>query len=287
MKISLECYPCLLRNALDAAKAASTEKDVQQQALQAAMKILQDVPLDTSPPAIASAIHRRIREITGNPDPYAVIKEEQNSYLLQLEPFLIEHVRSAKAPLWEAVKLSAACNAIDLGPSRDWSLVQEISDQLLEPPMGRFDRAELEKSLMDANSLLFIGDNAGEIVGDKILITFLKALGNLEITFAVRGGPILNDATQEDAKRVGMDRYAHVITTGLDCPGVILSECSDEFRKCYENADVILAKGQGNYETLVDGPREVYCLLQAKCQVVAEDLGADLGEINLVSSKKA
>jgi len=280
MNTYLDCYPCFLRHALEATRAVNQDEKVQKFVLTEVMEALKKMDLRAPPPQLAQVIHRRIREVTGIRDPYAATKAEQNAYMLDLEPMLVGHVQKSPAPLQQALKLAGACNAIDMGPTRNWNRLEELFDQLIKPSVGRFDLDALEGHLPHAKRMLYIGDNAGEIVGDKILLSILKQYKELDISFAVRGGPILNDATLEDATMVGIEKLASVISTGADCPGVILEDCSGEFREAFENADIILAKGQGNYESL-EQEKGIFFLLQVKCDIVARDLDEDLGKITL------
>jgi len=279
MKTYLDCYACFLRHALEVARIAGKDEAYQKRILGDVMDILKGMDLEASPPTQAQVIHRHIRRAMGTRDPYRQKKSEQNRQVLELEPMLRERIARSDDPLEEAVKLAAACNAIDLGPMRDWDQLEELFEQFVDPRMGRFDMGVFREQIRDAGNLLYIGDNAGEIVADKILLSYLKKENDASLTFAVRGGPILNDATLEDARAVGIDQWARVITTGSDCPGIIFSDCSAEFLEAFEGADLVLAKGQGNYESLDTVGAEIFFLLQVKCPIVARDMGVELGRI--------
>ena len=283
MKTYLDCYPCFIRQALEATRIANQEETVQKTVLNEVMDCLKVMDLSVSPPRQAQVIHRLIRKITGLKDPYFHLKQEHNSELLRLEPRLLDHIHGSPDRLQEALKVAGACNAIDMGPNRTWRHAGEIVDQILNPTLGPFDVKGFKEQLRKSKNMLYIADNAGEIVGDKILLSILKEQPKPEILFAVRGAPILNDALQEDAEQMGIDRMARVITTGADCPGVILSECSGEFTEAFECADLILAKGQGNYETLNESKRNIFFLLQVKCAIVARDMKSTVGQIILRS----
>lgn len=281
MKTYLDCYPCFIRNALEGARIANQDETIQKQVLTEVMGILKEMDLEASPPRLAQVIHRRIREVIGIRDPYVSLKREQNTQMLHLEPRLTDHVMKSPKPLTSALKLAGACNAIDVGPTRNWNRVEELLDQLMNPSVGRFDLEAFKMRISTAENILYIGDNAGEIVGDKILLSILREQTKMDNIFVVRGGPILNDATLEDASSVGIDKLARVITTGTDCPGVILSECSHDFRETFKSADLILAKGQGNYESLEEEGKDIFFLLQVKCPIVARDLKSEVGDIVL------
>ena len=286
MKTYLDCYACFIRQALEATRIAEQEETVQKRVLNEVMERLKTMDLSMSPPRQAQVIHRLIRKLTGLKDPYLNLKQEHNAELLRLEPRLLAHIQESPDPLQEALKVAGACNAIDMGPNRIWKHADEIVDQIINPILGPFDVNGFKEQLHKSKDMLYIADNAGEIVGDKILLSILKEQPKPEILFAVRGAPILNDALLEDAEQMGIDRMTRVITTGTDCPGVIFSECSREFREAFERADLILAKGQGNYETLNQMERNIFFLLQVKCALVARDMKSTVGQIILRSAPK-
>jgi uncharacterized protein with ATP-grasp and redox domains len=149
-----------------------------------------------------------------------------------------------------------------------------------------FDECEYDlfkESLNKAKKILYIADNAGETVLDKLLIEQIKK----PVKYAVRSKPIINDATIEDANDAGIDEIAEIVSSGCDAPGTILDLCSDEFRKIYENADLIISKGQGNYETLSGQTRPIFFLLKVKCPVIARDIDIKTGSIILIKNKHA
>ena len=282
MKTYLDCYPCFLRHGLEAGRIAGLGEVQQKEILDEIMKVLQEMAPEVTPPELAQVIHRRIREMAGGIDPYKKIKEQQNELMLSVENSLMKQVETTERPLIAAIRLAGACNAIDMGPIRTWNTREELIEQLRHPNLDHFDLNELLDSLSKARRLLYVADNAGEIVGDKLLLSVLKREVPLNITVAVRGGPILNDATVEDALRVGMDTLGNIITTGSDAPGAILSHCSKEFIESFQLADVVIAKGQGNYEALEGCEKEnLFFLLQVKCGVVARDIGVSEGKITL------
>ena len=282
MKTYLDCYPCFLRHGLDAGRIAGLSESQQKRVLNGIMKVLQEMQPEATPPELAQIIHRRIREMTGGADPYKEIKEEQNRLMLSIEESLKKEVEEAPRPLVAALKLAGACNAIDMGPTRTWKTPEELIHQVRNPNLDHFEERQLLDCLTKARNLLYVADNAGEIVGDKILLSILKREMPIDITVAVRGAPILNDANVEDAIKTGIDRLGNVITTGSDAPGAILSGCSQDFMENFETADVVIAKGQGNYEALEGCKKEdLFFLLQVKCGVVARDLGTSEGKITL------
>ncbi|RLB16060.1 MAG: hypothetical protein DRG63_05860 [Deltaproteobacteria bacterium] len=206
MKTYLECYACFLRHGLEASRIAGLDEAEQKQVLNGIMEILKAMDLTATPPQIAQVIHKRIRELSRSSDPYKEMKQEQNRCLLQMEGDLQRHISGSANPLLEAIKLAGACNAIDMGPTRNWDRVEDLFNQLLSPRLGTFQAEDFVESVSQANTLLYVADNAGEIVGDKILLSLLRREMKADIILAVRGGPILNDATLEDALAVGIAR---------------------------------------------------------------------------------
>jgi hypothetical protein len=174
-----------------------------------------------------------------------------------------------------AMRLAIAGNIIDYGVSDHFDL-QEALDKVLFSGFAIDHSAELEKAAAKAKTILYLGDNAGEIVFDKL---FIETMMHPNLWFAVRGSPVINDATMEDARYVGMDEVAHVIPNGYDAPSTLLEHCSAEFRELFDRADLIISKGQGNLEGLLDNQteREIYFLLMVKCDVVADVLGVPKG----------
>lgn len=285
MKISLDCFPCFLRQTLEAGRISGADEKTQREVLNSVMRVLQNLPEERTPPQIGRLIHKTIREAAGNPDPYKEIKQDHNERVLKMETDLTNLVNESSSPLISALKLAGAGNLIDLGPERKWSDVSEVFEGFVDKNSNFFNYPALENSLKNSSGLLYIGDNAGEIVIDKILVKLLIQETDTDITYAVRGMPIINDATMEDAKFVGITDIVRVIDTGADFPGVDLESSSEEFLHYYYKSDMILAKGQGNYESLSDENENIFFLLQAKCPVIAGKIGCRVGDLVLKARK--
>ena len=276
MRTYLDCYPCFLRQALDAARLAGADEQQQQAVLSRVLELLQQIDPTGTPPEIGDRVHRIVRQEVEDRDPYRAVKEASTRQALALYPRLKELVAEASDPLDVAVRLSIAGNIIDLGPARTYDLWGAI-ERVLSQPFAVDDRAALREALSGAKWVLYLADNAGETVFDRVLI---ETLG-VPVVYAVKDGPVLNDATVEDALAAGLDQVAEVVSTGSDGPGVVLSRCTASFRRLYDEAEVVIAKGQANYETLSEeGPR-LFFLLQTKCPVIARDVGVPLGSIVL------
>ncbi len=283
MKIFLDCFPCFLRQALEASRISGANEETQRSVINHVMTRLLDLSGNETPPQLGAIIHSTIRKATGNIDPYRDLKNLHNEQVLKMEDKLTGLVEKSPKPLHAALKLAAMGNLIDMGPERRWSNIPEIFENFTEKTPLNFDFQNFQESLQKAGTLLYLGDNAGEIVLDKILVRILLDQTNLDITYVVRGGPVINDATIEDAKMVGMTEMVRVIDTGIDYPGVIPEECSEEFLDYYRKADLILSKGQGNYESLSEEDINIFFLLQTKCHVIADKIGCGVGDIVLKS----
>jgi uncharacterized protein with ATP-grasp and redox domains len=201
-------------------------------------------------------------------------KDAATRQALALYPQLPGRLWRAADPLDTALRLSIAGNIIDLGPDHEYDLWATI-ERVLSQPFARDDRAALRHRLDRADGVLYLADNAGETVFDRILIEAL----DVPVTYAVKAGPVLNDATIQDARAAGVGKAATLVDTGSDAPGTILSRCALAFRTLYDAAELIMAKGQANYETLSGAGRGVFFLLQTKCPVIARDVGVPVGSI--------
>jgi hypothetical protein len=271
----------MLRQALEAARAATTETALQREILNRVMGLLAELGLDVSPPEITQRAHRLVRQISGNPDPYAVKKHEYNTRALALLPGLRARVEAAADPLKLAVRLSIAGNVIDFGAKAGGFDFERELENAEGAPFRVWDYEAFRADILKARSILYLGDNAGEIVFDRLLVEVLKRLSEADITYVVRGRPILNDATLEDARFVGLDKLVPLIDNGNDAPGTVLAEAPPEVRRLFEAADVVIAKGQGNFETLSDTPGNLYFLFQVKCPVIGASAGAEVGKYML------
>lgn len=285
MKTYLDCLPCFLRQALKASRIATGDEKIQREILDQVMARLVGLPLDASPPRIAQIVYGTIKTLTGNGDPYASIKKNQNEIALGFYPELKAMVRDAEDPLLLAVKLAIAGNIIDLAVPRELKDIREEIFSLIDSPLAADSYAAFQENLRGATLLLYLGDNAGEIVFDRLLIEELNTINTLKTVFAVREKPIINDAVLDDAKFVGLDKEAEIISNGSDAPATVLGECSPEFLDCFRSADVIIAKGQGNYESLSDEDENIFFLLTVKCPVVARHLDVQVGDMVLKSNR--
>jgi uncharacterized protein with ATP-grasp and redox domains len=278
MKVYLDCYPCFVRQALEAARYAGATEAQQRQTLDEVLGLLRRAAEGLTPPEIGDRVHRVVRRVTGAQDPYRAQKAAATREALALYPRLVELVAASGDPLDTALRLSIAGNIIDLGPAPQyelWAVVERVRAQAFAVDARDALRAALD-ALPKGERVLLLGDNAGETVFDRVLVEVLWERYGLPTTYVVKGGPSLNDATLEDARDAGLHQVCTVIDNGADGPGTILARCEPRFQRVFDAAPLILAKGQANYECLSDQRRGVFFLLQAKCPVIAADL-CDLG----------
>lgn len=281
MKIAYECLPCLIRESIESARRITDDTAMQQSIIKNTMKEVSKLNFSETAPYFGRIIHRYIKEISGNPDPYKDLKAKYNHVATEIcKDFnLSDLINNSTSPIDTACRLSIAGNVIDfsVSPQLDEDKVRASIEECINNEMENGMTTELIEAVHRANKILFIADNSGEIVFDKLLI---NELPKEKITYVVKGEPIVNDATMEDAIEVGMTDLVRVIDNGSDAQGTIMDLCSDEFKKEFDEADLIIAKGQANYETLTELEyKEIFFLLKAKCQSIADDLNCSLGDL--------
>ncbi len=286
MKHSIDCLPCLLNQAVRTAKNHLPNEADQIVLVKNVMAAMLTIDEDASAPYIAHKIQNALREALKNPDPYRADKSYYNLEMLKLEKELRQLLETAEDPFHTGLKLAAAGNIIDFGPGYDLSkekVLASIKETLVKDYPLEIAHS-LQADLRQAKKLLYLGDNAGEIVLDKIFITAIKdKYPDLQIYFATRGKPVLNDITEADAYLVGMDQLARIINNGTDIPGTVFEYCSADFQKIYMDADVIISKGQGNFESLFgSGRANLYYIFLCKCSLFMARLGARQNDIMLI-----
>lgn len=285
----MECLQCLLNQAVSLAVKHIKED---QDRLSFFIRVLREIPgsIDESTiaPLVAGKIHRIFRDFTTNCDPYREDKDYYNQKMLSLEGDFDSFIANAENKLAAAVKLAAAGNVIDFGaiPDLESPMVFRFIKETMEKEFPGYALERLLNELEQAKTLLYLGDNAGEIVLDKLLIKEIKKhYPELNIYFATRGKPVINDVTENDADSVGIDKYANIINNGTDFPGTVLSACSSGFLEIFHKADVVISKGQGNFESLADDAKKIYFIFLCKCGYFEKKLGIAKHEIVLCCNK--
>ncbi|MDP2236313.1 MAG: ARMT1-like domain-containing protein [Bacteroidales bacterium] len=226
-------------------------------------------------PEKARLLNKIFCQITGVPDPYSEEKDTSNKIAKRYYKKWRMKVLETENPFDMALRLAIAGNIIDYGASDTFNISETI-DHVLKSDFAINDAVLLKRKIKESKKILYIGDNAGEIVFDKL---FIETMMHNDITYAVKGSPVMNDVTIQDAIDVGMDWVADLISNGYDAPSTILSQCSDTFLKVYDEADLIISKGQGNLEGLFEeNNSKIFFLLMIKCDVIAEILKVKKGD---------
>ena len=275
MKTHYDCIPCFVRQTLESIKLTSDDAGLHEKALREILAALSRMDFDKTPVIMGRKIQHLIQRLSGNSDPYRALKQQFNQLALDLYPRLKAQVSSAENAFETAARLALAGNMIDFGIGRmlESSQVAATIELALSANL-KGDILPLKQAARTAASILYLGDNCGEIVFDRL---FIEQLAPDRVTYVVRAAPIINDVTMEDARFTGMTDQTRVIDNGSDAPGTLLAECSQEFKTAFENADLIIAKGQGNYETLHASNRPIFFMLKVKCPAVARHIGQEIG----------
>ncbi|MBN2350412.1 MAG: DUF89 family protein [Bacteroidales bacterium] len=238
---------------------------------------------DITSPEASCLMHRLIRKATRVNDLYKKEKKDYNELLLSLENEIRDIIKQSDDPFQTALRYALAGNIIDFGPPKQFDVFKALSEAANKIPT--IDHTlELRRALKKASTVLYLGDNAGEIVMDKL---FIETIGHSNLYFAVRGSNIINDVTIEDAEKTGITKIAKVISNGYDAPSTILNRCSPEFIRVYEKADVIISKGQGNIEGLINVTgKNIFFLLMVKCNVIAEMIEVHEKNVVVLNNQK-
>ena len=275
MKTSIDCLPCLLRQTLQTAKLCSTGCDVQEKAVRAVAGFISQCDLGVSPPLLAAEVYDIIEEVTGIKDPYAEKKKESNEIALSILPSLLKEVQECndREGLLLAIRFAIAGNIIDYGAFDDFDLLGTLEKcRNTEFVIDNTDKLlQTIEGLEQGATVLYLADNCGEVVFDTLLVEKLFSKG-FKITIAVKDRPIINDALVSDAYIAGLDKYGEIISNGTRCPGTVLKRASKHFLDMYEKADLVISKGQGNFEGLSEAGREIFFLLTVKCAAAAKHL---------------
>ncbi|MCK4904692.1 DUF89 family protein [bacterium] len=283
MKTHLDCIPCFLKQTIESARITGADEKLQKKIIDEVCKIIPDFSFEASPPQMAVKIHKIIRELTSNKDPYKKIKQDSQKLALGMYPYLKEQVTKADDALSSAVKIAAIGNVIDLAVN-DVATINRKLEDISNHEFAIFDYGQFTNALNNAKTILYLGDNAGETVFDRVLLEEMPK--DKKTYYAVRGYPAINDALEEDAIEAGIDKYAEIISNGSDAPGTFLNSCSKEFSDIFLNADMIISKGQGNFESLYGSDYPVFFIFMIKCPPVAKELNAKIENLILKSGRE-
>ncbi len=272
MKITPDCIVCNLNTGLMAIREVTTDEGLMRELTVEIMKLPAMRGLDWSITGsqLVEQIFKTITTASGNPDPFRGWKDQHNEKCLTLYPLLRNIVTESEDPLFTAVNLAIMGNSIDpMGRENPHDIEQAIRDSLTKT-VPRSSFTDLKEKLRHGGLVLYLGDNCGEIVYDKLLIETIKSHYDTEVVFVVRSVPTLNDATLKEAMFVGMHEAADLVENGIDgpLPGTILSRCSEELQNLWASADLVMSKGGGNFDSLDEEQNltaPLYYMLMSKC----------------------
>ncbi|WP_234121591.1 damage-control phosphatase ARMT1 family protein [Clostridium hydrogenum] len=286
MKIHDKCLPCIVNQAVKVANITGVHK--KEELLREVFTYLSKMDFEITTPEIIGEIFEIIKKHTNNPDPYKETRSYYNTLFLKMLPQFESKLEQAENSFQLAVRYAIVGNIIDFNPIHN-TLLEDIFDcfeKMEDAKLAIDDSKALMKDILNANILLYLGDNCGEICMDKLLLKKIKEVNpNVKIFFGVRGKPVVNDSIAEDAYAVGIDEYSEVIDNGDGSLGTVLNRTSPEFREVYKKADVVIAKGQANYECLSEENKNIYFLLMTKCDVIAKDI--DVEEKKMICMKNS
>jgi hypothetical protein len=271
MRSEARCIPCVIQQCQRIVQLVTGDEDRLLSITHRVLDRIQELSLDEPPSLFTSRVLLETYAALGVEDPFAQVKRQMNEAGSKAAEAARTRIERTNDPLHTAILFAAAGNVIDVGPQASFDLDAALT--LLR--FKRDDYKVFRERLHGAERILYLLDNAGEIFFDRLLI---ERLAGYQLTMVVRAGPILNDALLSDAEAAGLKKFGVVMTTGSRVLGVDLAGSSDEFRQAFESADMVIAKGHANFESVVDLDREAFFILKAKCPVVADRLAVAVGD---------
>ena len=281
MRVHLDCFPCFLRQSIIALRLGTRDAALQENILKAVLHEVEQSDTSRPPAYTTTFIHRKIRQLLQS-DPFQEIKSEYNQIALALYPFLKKMVQESSDPLWTASRLAVAGNVIDFGIFTSVDIEGTVK-RAIHSPFAVDEYQAFRDALSDTEEVLYLLDNAGEIVFDRILIETMVSHGK-RVLAVVKGSPVLNDCTKADAIEAGLVEVCEIIDNGSDAVGTIIEWTSGDFQRKYAQMQFIISKGQGNFETVSDPKKTIMYLFQSKCEVVSRELGLSPGSMILKRS---
>lgn len=282
MNITTECVRCIVGQIDKATKLLNIEESLSKEIMEEVKKRSSNFDFNEAPPFVAKDVYKFLGEKTGLYDPLEKLKQESIKKALTYVPFVENKIQTSKNKLFTAIKTAVAGNVIDFATTKEFCLDEEINN-IFDTQFAINDYEKFKKELEKTEQLIILSDNAGENVFDKVLIKTIKEIyPTLKIYYATRDKPIINDITTKEAFQVGIDEYCEVISTGVDTPGLHKKSASKEFLELFNKTPLILSKGMGNFECLEEyKDKRIFFLFKVKCDVVANKISRNLGEIIL------
>ncbi|AKI97745.1 damage-control phosphatase ARMT1 family protein [Kosmotoga pacifica] len=281
MRSSIECIPCNINSLIRILKKANIDSKKQEEAVKSYMnRLLKLETFEMTPVHMGREIKDVIMNFFGEVDLYREIKDSANKLLLSMYDELKTEILKSPDPIETALRFSVAGNIIDFAPGHQIDIMKTLKDST-ETAFAINHLDKLIEELRRAKSVLLIGDNCGEAVLDKL---FLELIDVPVKYYAVRSAPVLNDVTLREAKLIGLDKVATVVESGSDAPGTLLDRITPQFKEILYSSEVVISKGQGNFESLSGLDRELYFLLMTKCEVVSGYIGVSKGSFIALKS---
>lgn len=266
----IDCIPCLMKQSVNVLRMCKVNEDDIHNSFKKVIRSLSEYNSEKTPPEILSEIYNIIKTETGEEDPYKFIKNESIVTAFSYYNLAKEKIKGSLFPFETALRYSLLGNIIDFGvPEFNRSDMQNnLSADIYLKNLNKDKINELYEEIALAETITYLGDNAGETVFDRLFIDSFP--GNVKVFYSVRGGPVINDATLEDAYKSKINEVAEIISNGAAIPGTVIKYCSEEFIEVFDKSSVIIAKGQGNFETLNNNDKKIFFLFQVKCSVIAD-----------------
>jgi uncharacterized protein with ATP-grasp and redox domains len=280
MKIAPQCVSCIINQSLKVAHAIDADEKLQESLVGRVTQMSRSFSFSLTPPEIAANVYEEMSRIANKPDLYDEVKKHSTQKALSFIPLLKEKLKNSDDKLLTATKIAVAGNVIDLAAAVEFDLEEEL-EKIFESEFGHDDFDALREELSHAENVTILGDNVGEHIFDHLFIEVLQELyPKVHFSYMVRGTPIINDVTMREAKEAGFDALCELIDSGVNTPGFTYNCANSYAQKVFDEADLVISKGMGNYECLSPSHRENICfLLKVKCEVVAASLGREVGDI--------
>ena len=280
MLIDEACVGCIINQSVKVSDAIDADNSLKKELTSTVEIMSKDFSFSQNPPEIAADVYEKMAAIANKTDLYDEVKALSTQKALSFVPLLKDKLLNANNKLLTATKIAVAGNVIDLAAEVEFDLEDELK-KIFDTDFAHNDFDTLENSLSSAKSVVVLGDNVGEHIFDYMFVETLQELyPNAKYYYLVRGNPIINDVTILEAKEVGFDKLCHLVDSGVNTPGFAYSRASTEAQELFDNADLVISKGMGNYECLSPSHREKICfLLKVKCGVVANSLNKEIGDI--------
>ena len=280
MNIAPACVECIVNQAERVGKTLHVNQKILTDLTDTARLMSKGFSFMQTPPEVATPVYEAMAKILHKKDIYDEIKELSTQKALALLPLLETKLKQSDDVFLTALKIAVAGNVIDLASEISFDLDEEL-EKIFHTDFSIDDSKRLDSLLSDAKKVVVLGDNAGEHVFDKLFIQTLQTLyPQIRFYYFVRGNPIINDVTLKEAKEIGFDEVCEVIDSGVDTPGFVYARANKKAQQLFDESDLVIAKGMGNYECLTPSHKSpIAFLLKVKCNVVASSLGKDVGDI--------